>query len=249
MSLGALVKYRDLAIAFLLLLCGVGGFLSAYALLLERNAAGFQFSNFGAGDTNYAIFGRGECIGGMSVNFKPDAEQPSLDVEGNLRVRVGNWHPNLRFTSEAYFNSVGQLGGSITRVYIDKNTLMLGTTGVAPLSIKIKGRLGPRKVEQEFEVEGPFELVKLGENSYRFKYEHLPRAARDQVELMEQPLIKDLNIEVLETGEDDSACDSSGAELDLTQVISLLRSLTVSFQNSIAGGLLKPDIDSGRRNQ
>ena len=188
------------------------------------------------GQKKYVLSDSGKCIGTLESNLTSQNSIFIIHASGSLDVNIGQTKVRPTLDLQATFNSIGQLGGSLLRVSIDDSYFSVGSSGIDPMNLKLRSKVRNVEVQREVSVNGPVEMKKQRDGTYRIEYPELHRL-KGYSDSMFGPAFSFIsNLSLSSVDDIPAQCESSTrSSLDLTAQASFV---------SILGGQLSQFVDS-----
>lgn len=167
------MENRTINAVIAFLVAGVSGLVAFSTLRLveleERGGQG-RLGPFQPGQQTYRLVPatgkRNRCFGELALTVDPLANQRQISVNGAFYVTAQGRTMQPSFTGELNFNPLGQLGGSIFTLRLGSDEIVVGTQGIAPMTLLVKPAIQGRKYRFQFALPGPIELQRLNASEY-----------------------------------------------------------------------------------
>jgi hypothetical protein len=167
------VENRSINAVIAFLLAGVSGLVAFSTLRLvemeERGGQG-RIGPLQPGQQSYRLIPatgrRDRCFGEISIDVDPLANERQVSITGAFDVTAQGRTIRPLFTGELNFNPLGQLGGSVFTLRVGSDELVVGTQGIAPITLLVKPAIQGRKFQFQFVLPGPIELQRLNASEY-----------------------------------------------------------------------------------
>lgn len=159
---------RETLIASLILLVSGSIFLFNFFQLRQQiQDGGVIVSGIREGKTLFSLAQGTDCFGQLSFETM-DGRLMGLKTSLKLDVLIGEETETVDVFGESYFNPLGQLVASKTRLAFREQRSFLETEGVNPIFVRLSGNFEGREVKHRTQVPGPVELL-LSEDDQTFR--------------------------------------------------------------------------------
>lgn len=230
-------RTRNLVLAFGTLILSTLGGIICYAKVHEAAQIGdIPLPQIPTGIMHFEIVSNDKCIGFLHYSLNRGSDSLTVESKGVLRTKIFNQHSTISLSLEAYFNRVGQLGGSLIRVSSGAKRLSAGTSGINPMNIKLRASFGQAETLREFVIPGPVSITERSGGNYQVKYPFLESIDGAYETILDQPFLVSLGLALRETESD--SCSSETEFLDLSAAVKAIQSLDAAIPNISLDGLL-----------
>lgn len=219
---------KEIILSIFILLTSVTVSAGAYSRMRERaEASHYLIEGLSEGVHKIVIMQGAACVGEVEAKVEYVKRELSISAEGQLRTTLSGQQVGATAKAQIDFNSLGQLVASFLRIDAADVSLTLGTTNPNPITVHARSQRGSQTWRMDTDIPGPLELREQGEGIFAVIYRHFPHIGSRVSAVGEQPLVKMLNMRLLEIGKSGSPC-SEGATgvLDLNGISLLLGAFT-----------------------
>jgi hypothetical protein len=237
----------DTALGLVIFTLSLFASLNFYQQVVDFERPDSPLEGIRAGQESYRFLGPDGCVGSFSTSLEEDKGY-EFKAEGTLRLALDKTSLDAQLVGEAYFNSLGQLGGSVFNITIAENKITLGTTGVNPVEFRFKSSAEADGVAWSRKFPGPIELVKSQNGSYSLRHFALRQDTRGQAtELIQKNIqgLLGLSIEEVDDRESLAACENINTALDLAPFMKLAEISAGLSPNSIGKDFFAQFIGEG----
>lgn len=219
---------REIFIAFAVLLIAstVSGY-SYRALLREREAAILPLQDLQIGITRLNLLSNDQCIGHLEYTFaRSDEDSYSITGGGKIWVAYQGNQVEFKLSIEAFFNKLGQLGGSVFQLVAGKNQALIGSSGTNPIEVALKFQLdGSDRVERRIQVPGPITLKRLSSGNFQVHAQLLRSFGSTMKRIGDQPLLTALRLRTEPINERINCASGKVSGLALDPLVNMLKLL------------------------
>jgi hypothetical protein len=161
-------NFKETLIASLILLLSGSFFLINFFQLRQTiQDGGVLISGIQLGKTNFNLMQGETCFGQLKFETTED-QLMGLKTSLKLDVLIEERTETVDVYGESYYNPLGQLVGSKTRLVYQGQRSFLETEGVNPMFVRLSGTHQNIDLKQRFTLPGPVELV-LSDDDQTFK--------------------------------------------------------------------------------
>ncbi|RIL05759.1 MAG: hypothetical protein DCC75_11430 [Proteobacteria bacterium] len=214
-------------IIFALVILALSSSLSFFAyervLNIERPES-ILSSQLKAGSRQFSVIQNNKCVG--SIESKLLHENTFyLNLTGELRFSHGQERFQANFQSEAYFNPLGQLTESLTKLTNKESRVFVQTHQVNPIKATLSANLGGKRFSHAMELPGP--LILSQTNPGWYELQRPPGSPGGELlHTFLKPASEKLGI----TLKEDAPCgDDQQGKIDLTPYLNEANSLVARF--------------------
>ena len=187
------------------------------------------------GSHSYVIMSKETCVGKLTTDLRHQKAYEIL-VEGVLRASYGKQVIHAKVRSWAYFNPLGQLVQSKFAIESQDNKFSLKSSGVTPIEFTADLNVFDNKVEQDFTIDGPVLLNKIGEGTYQIEHPGLSSFSQGYTGIISKPLQNELQLRFVKEEEATSCAGDTMSRLDLTKLITTLGKTFGAWNSLLTGG-------------
>jgi hypothetical protein len=216
--------------ALFLLAFGVAGATFSYRALQDHERNSYLVSEpFKLGNSALKVSFDGKCLGIINLEFNAEGESHAFNANGKLRFEIGEktFTPEIR--SDAIFNELDQLGGSIVKILLPDLKMSFGTVNVDPLEFRFRMIQNGKEEKYIASIPGPIELRDIGHGSFALRYGFL---AQMKDSLLKTALPGDLGLKVETVKQNAESCDLDGAPVNITPLFFRILKFAGQLQNS-----------------
>lgn len=160
-----LKAYQDIFVALIVAL-GFGALAAyAYATIGVNQAATRSKFLITSGQQNFVVESHGRCVGDLDTNLIVDSGY-KLSVTGDIRVNLKDSVTTAHLSSEALFNTLGQLTQSQFLMKAPDLSVSGETSGANPIAAKVAASRLSKHFNYEYQFPGPIIIQKFDKNSY-----------------------------------------------------------------------------------
>lgn len=239
MNCPAFIRERALLVSAMLLFIFS---LSATVLLASTISAshpGADSGLFGTipfGKKYYRILSGSDCVGVIESELAEVNSGHSITSQGVIRLAGPQTRSEVTVRLDAAFNAIGQLGASALRLSSSGIDVSVGTLNIHPMTVKGRARVYEQQRNFESLVDGPVMLEEVEAGKFMIRYAYLDTFGAASHDTLQQPFLQNLQLAIEEIPSDDTACrQSTGKELDVTEILSRLNALSQTLLKARGG--------------
>lgn len=162
------------------------------------------------GQRSYIFLQHGKCIGTFTTSRELEGTDTNLYASGKIHLATHDRSAPVAIKGHAYFNSLKQLGGALLQAIVDDRGVLIGSSGVNPLALKVR-TYGPG-YEREFKhiIPGPIILTTLSDDTLTLSSPHFLGQDTNKLNHFAGGLAKNLDLNLRPTDDPTLACEEAG---------------------------------------
>ena len=231
-------RRRNLIFAISTFIFSTCGAFIAYAKVHHGTVSGHSIlDSFPGGVHHYNILSADRCIGFLHYELVGDDESYTLTAKGKLAAKVYDREPVFNISVEGQFNRLGQLGGSIVEFSSEGRRIVAGTTGINPISLKLRTYFGNSFGKKDFALPGPITLKEYRKNIYGLQYPFLSNFDPMYERISDQPVFEEFALTMNLADEETHCYDAELEGLNLTPLVAAVQQMGAALPKSFLGTL------------
>ncbi len=216
---------RGIILAAIIFLASVSATVFAYARILEIERPAFVFLDdyLSVGRREFLFKSEGSCIGSISVDIWRE-KATTIKTTGVLRATLNSKNIDIKIESQSYFNPLGQMTDSTTRLTGPNFMASAITKEIHPIKVTLALNAAGKDLSLNKELPGPIQVAESTPGKLHLEYSQVapvqPIAFNGPVEFVKS----EYNL-AIEPASDSNTCNSSG-RIDLSRMIKKLQTFT-----------------------